>query len=101
MKNSIIKAAVAAAVLIIGVYLFQPFKEKLPVYNPTDINSELVDKSLQNLTENHVVSDFELINQNGEIITQTDYKDKFYVVDFFFTSCQTICPVMTNSMIKI
>ncbi len=74
---------------------------KLPVYNPSDFNPELVDVSLQNTSKNHTVSDFELINQNGKTITQDHYKDKIYVVDFFFTSCPTICPIMTNNMAEL
>ena len=74
----------------------------LPIYNPVDLNEELVDKSLRNTTSrNHTVSDFNLINQNGQTITQEDYKDKIYVTDFFFTRCGTICPIMTNNMVKI
>jgi len=76
-------------------------KKELPVYNPSDINPELVDRQLQNITKDHTVSSFELINQNGEKITQADYDDKIYVADFFFTSCTTICPIMTNNMAKI
>lgn len=73
----------------------------LPIYNPSNLNPELVDKSLQSSTKNHTVSDFNLINQNGEIITEDDYQDKIYVVDFFFTRCGTICPIMTNNMVEI
>src|SRR5690606_20045115 len=40
-------------------------------------------------------------NQNGKKITQEDYNDKIYVADFFFTTCQTICPIMTDNMVKI
>jgi len=76
-------------------------KKELPIYNPSDFNPELVDVRMQKTTENHTVSDFELINQNGKTITQEDYKDKIYVVDFFFTSCPSICPVMTNNMVKL
>ncbi|ULC60931.1 SCO family protein [Flaviramulus sp. BrNp1-15] len=75
--------------------------KQLPVYNPADFNPELVDVSLQNTSKNHTVSDFELVNQNGETITQDHYKNKIYVVDFFFTSCPTICPIMTTNMAKI
>jgi len=87
--------------IIYGAIVYQVYKGELAVYNPADVNPELVDKSLQNLSENHVVSDFELINQNGKIITQDVYKDKIYVADFFFSSCPTICPIMTNNMAKI
>jgi len=76
-------------------------KRVLPIYNPSNFNPELVDKSLRNSTKYHTVSDFELINQNGKTITQEDYKDKIYVTDFFFTSCKTICPIMTNNMAKL
>ncbi|NAY91103.1 redoxin family protein [Muricauda sp. JGD-17] len=79
----------------------QSSNKKLPVYNPSDFNPELVHISLQNKSKNHTVADFELINQNGERITQNHYKDKVYVVDFFFTSCPTICPIMTNNMAKL
>jgi len=76
-------------------------KKELPVYNPSDVNPELVDRQFQNVTKDHTVSKFDLINQNGEKITQTDYEDKIYVADFFFTRCTTICPIMTNNMEKI
>ena len=46
----------------------------------------------------HKIADFSLTNQNGKTITQNDYKDKIYVADFFFTTCQTICPIMTDHM---
>jgi len=40
-----------------------------------------------------------LINQNGKTITQNEYQHKIYVVDFFFTRCPSICPVMTDNMV--
>jgi len=72
--------------------------KSLPIYNPVDFNPVLVDKELQSKNSNHTVSDFKLINQNGDTITQEVYKDKIYVTDFFFTRCPTICPVMTDNM---
>lgn len=41
---------------------------------------------------------FSFTNQNGETITDQTYRGKVYVVDFFFTTCPTICPVMTANM---
>lgn len=73
----------------------------LPIYNPVDFESEPVDKSLRTKNSNHRVEDFSLINQNGQVITQNNYKDKIYVTDFFFTTCGTICPIMTDNMTKI
>ena len=79
----------------------QVSKKDLPIYNPSDFNPELVDISLQKQGNNHTVADFELTNQNGKIITQKEYENKIYVVDFFFTRCQTICPLMTNNMARL
>ena len=73
-------------------------EKKLPIYNPANFNPELVDPSLRSKTEHHTVSNFQLIDQNGDTITQDDYKDKIYVADFFFTRCGTICPIMTDNM---
>lgn len=44
---------------------------------------------------------FELINQNKEKITNDTYQGKVYVLEFFFTSCPTICPKMNKSMLEI
>ncbi len=79
----------------------QSSQKQLHVYNPSDFNPELVDRSMLNTSENHTVADFKLINQNGETITQEAYKNKIYIVDFFFTSCTSICPIMTSNMVKL
>ena len=79
----------------------QENEKQLPIYNPVDFEPKLVDKTLRNVNKNHTVSDFNLTNQNGVIITSKDYENKIYVVDFFFTSCPSICPIMTNNMLKI
>ena len=76
-------------------------KKQLPIYNPTDFNPKLVDKSIRNVSDNHRVKDFNLINQNGVNISSKDYENKIYVVDFFFTTCPSICPIMTNNMLLI
>ena len=44
---------------------------------------------------------FELTNQNNQKITNNNYKGKVYVLEFFFTTCPTICPRMNQSMKKI
>ncbi|MBT3443103.1 MAG: SCO family protein [Flavobacteriaceae bacterium] len=75
--------------------------KQLPIYNPVDFNPKYVDKSIQNVNKNHTVKDFNLINQNGNKITSKDYENKIYVVDFFFTRCPSICPIMTDNMKKV
>lgn len=73
-------------------------KPSLPTYNPSDVNPELVDTTVQHISIRHTIADFKFQNQNGKWITQKDYEGKIYVADFFFTTCPTICPKMTNNM---
>jgi len=89
---------------MIIIYLFynalQP-KNVLPIYQPADFNSELVDSTLVHVKKYHTIANFSLTNQNGETITQDFYRNKIYVADFFFTTCPTICPVMTENMVYL
>ena len=78
----------------------KPEKE-LPIFNPSDVNSELVDSTVQHVGKYHTIADFSFTNQNGKTITQKDYEGKIYVADFFFTTCQTICPIMTTNMTEV
>ncbi len=81
----------------IFIFLIKP-KTKLPVYNPADVNPILVDDAVRHISKDHRIANFSLLDQNGDTITQENFKDKIYVADFFFTRCQTICPVMTVNM---
>ncbi len=83
------------------LYFMVKPKSELPVYNPSDVNPRLVDDAVKHISRDHKVSDFKLINQNGEIITQENFENKIYVADFFFTRCQTICPVMAVNMAEL
>lgn len=47
------------------------------------------------------VPDFSFINQNGNTITNKDFEDQVYVVEFFFTTCPTICPRMNKNLVQI
>lgn len=76
-------------------------KKRLPIYQPNMVNSELVDSTLQHVKKYHRIADFSLINQNGDTITQENYRDKIYVADFFFTTCPTICPIMTANLVEV
>ena len=101
LKNSNIAIVLLVLGFVAAYFLVFNSKSELPIYNPSDFNPELVDISLQNKVENHSVVDFELLNQNGETITQKAYDGKIYVADFFFTRCPSICPIMSNNMEKL
>ena len=73
----------------------------MAIYEPSMVNAELVDTSVQYIRKYHKIAPFKLINQNGDTITEANYKDKIYVADFFFTTCLSICPMMTDNMVRI
>jgi len=103
-KRDILPVSVFAVFSLIAISIFYSIlksKETLPIYQPAQVNSKLVDTSVAHRIKYHTISDFNLINQNGDIITQAFYDDKIYVADFFFTTCQSICPVMTKNMKKV
>ena len=73
----------------------------LPIYQPAEVSFELVDSTLQHVKKYHKIAPFRLFNQNGKVITQRDYEDHIYVADFSFTTCPSICPIMTDNMARI
>ena len=83
------------------LYFMVKPKSELPVYNPVDVNPRLVDDKVKHINRGHRISDFKLTNQNGMIITQDDFENKIYIADFFFTRCQTICPIMAINMAEL
>lgn len=93
--------AMLSVIIITLIYNTLNVYQPLPIYQPAMVSTELVDSTLQYKKKYHKIADFSLINQNGKTITQNDYKDKIYVADFFFTTCQTICPIMTDHMVDI
>lgn len=92
---------VLSAIIISVIYSILKPEKTLPIYQPDTVNAELVDSTIQHVKKYHTIGDFALTNQNGKTVTQKDYKDKIYVADFFFTTCQTICPIMTDHMVQI
>ncbi|WP_298898572.1 SCO family protein [uncultured Psychroserpens sp.] len=90
-----------SGIIISIIYSILKVEKPLPIYQPNRVDASLVDSTIQHKKKYHTIADFKLINQNGDTITQDTYKDKIYVADFFFTTCQTICPVMTDQMSRI
>lgn len=97
-RSFIIGAVLFSALCLYLFYGALKPAKTLPFYNPSDINPELVDSSVQYISKYHRIADFSFVNQNGKIITQKEYEGKVYVADFFFTSCGSICPKMTANL---
>ena len=49
----------------------------------------------------HRIASWKFIDQNGAPISQSDLDGKIYVADFFFTTCNGICPKMSNQMERV
>ena len=98
-KTFIIVFLILSMGIFFGIYALQTPEKMLPIYSPRDINPELVDSTVQHIGNDHKIADFAFTNQNGKLITQKDYENTIYVADFFFTTCPTICPKMTDNMV--
>lgn len=98
-KKFFIIFGILSIIIYLGIYNLLSPEKMLPIYSPRDINPELVDSTVQHIGNDHKITDFAFINQNGKVITQKDYENTIYVADFFFTTCPTICPKMTDNMV--
>ncbi len=90
-----------SGIVLTSFYIILQPKVTLPIYSPNMISAELVEEEIQHVKKYHKISDFSLTNQNGKVITQKDYENQIYIADFFFTTCPSICPIMTENMFKI
>lgn len=98
-KKFFIIFGILSIIIYFGIYNLLSPEKMLPIYSPRDINPELVDSTVQHIGNDHKIENFAFTNQNGKIITQKDYENSIYVADFFFTTCPTICPKMTDNMV--
>ena len=69
----------------------------LPVFGPKSYEA----KNGKTDTTYHTVRDFSFVNQDGKTVSQKDLDGSIYVTDFFFTTCHSICPVMSSQMERI
>ena len=83
-------------------YLSIPKEQEfvLPIFTPSDLRSNLVHPSLVGKKE-HIVPNFSFIDQNGNIVSEKTVENKIYIVDFFFTSCPSICIDLTNNIKEV
>lgn len=97
-KSTFIFLFFFAIIFVPILYFLVKPKTELPVYNPVDVNPLLVDDAVKHIARDHTIANFSLTNQNGETVTQENFNNAIYIADFFFTRCQTICPIMAINM---
>jgi len=101
MKRIIILVSIAFVASIIGYFISVNKTKTLPIINPVDVIEEMVDTSMLRIGYGHTIGDFSFLDQNGNTISQVDLENKIYVVEYFFTTCATICPKMNIQMQRV
>lgn len=74
---------------------------KLPYIGHQDILEVKVNGEYKIDTVYETIPDFEYLNQDSILVSRESYKNKIWVVEFFFASCPTICPLMNVEMSKL
>tara|TARA_R110000868_G_scaffold45595_4_gene151180 strand:- start:1124 stop:1852 length:729 start_codon:yes stop_codon:yes gene_type:complete len=107
MKNKYTYIWVSFVILVFGIIFIPKIidriengtvvqRDRLSIDNNTGDLSYIILNGIK-----RKVPDFAFINQDSLLITNNDYKGKVYVVEFFFTSCPTICPIMNENLVQI
>ena len=98
---------VSLIVLIFGIITIPRIVERLS--NGTVVENDRMNNSDASQELGYILLDgkkrkvptFEFINQDSVLVSNQDYLGKVFVVDFFFTRCPSICPVMTKNLVEI
>lgn len=99
MKPKFINTFLLLVAVIVFVYAFFIYDNDKPSKRlPIMGNKDILTENGKTDTVFHTVQDFSFINQDGKTVTQKDFDGSVYVTDFFFTTCHTICPVMSTQM---
>lgn len=110
-KNNYSYIGIAFIILVFGIYFIPRIIDRVTNEDVTrnESRSNLVEEKTQfsNLAfieingEPKKVPDFSFTNQDGKTITNKDYEGKVFVIEFFFTTCPTICPRMSKNLVQI
>jgi len=91
---------ISLIILVFGIYVVPKIVDRFKNANVVE-NDRL---NVANRKELKVIGKapaFSFTNQNNETITNADYQGKVYLVEFFFSNCPTICPIMNENMVKL
>lgn len=98
---------VSALILVFGVFtvyeITKRIKERTVVENDR-MSGNTLQKSVGYIIsegQKKKIPDFSFLNQDSLLISNKDYLGKVYVVSFFFTTCPTICPIMTQNLVEL
>ena len=107
MKNKYTYIWVSLVVLVFGIIFIPKIVNRInsdTVTQQDRLNASTPDSSLSFITlngEKRMIPNFSFYNQDSLVISQEDYLGKVFLVEFFFTSCPTICPIMNQNLVEI
>ncbi len=90
MKLRLIISCISALVALVACTNQSKKQYVLPIFGEKHLGNKD--------TVYHTVGTFTFTNQHGELITDQTTKGKIYVSDFFFATCQSICPQMSTNL---
>ncbi len=103
-KSFSIRISGIAAIFLMLLQSCSPTTEKqnklttLPYYKDATFTPHWLSLQAQTLEDFHRIPAFELLNQEGEIVSEKTFAQKIYITAFFFTTCPGICPKMMDNM---
>ena len=111
-KNNYSYVGIAFIILVFGIYFVPRIVDRITNKDVTRKESRSDFKEEEKLTASNLafieiggapkkVPNFSFKNQHGKLISNKDYLGKVYVIEFFFTTCPTICPRMNNNLVQI
>jgi protein SCO1/2 len=102
MKTKYINLFLLSLALVVFVYAFFVYDKTKPIrYLPIYGEKEYESKNGKTDTTYHTIPNFSFIDQNGKKITQKNLNNSVYVADFFFTTCHSICPIMSTQIQRV
>jgi protein SCO1 len=104
IKGGLFRIVSFVLVFLIGIltaYHYLKPDERLKIYKPSGLNPKLVNAAILDRNGEHTIAPFSLFNQDGQLLNDSLLSGKIYVADFFFTTCPTICPIMTKQMKRV
>ena len=104
-KKALLALMIAVLLPVLCYLILQTFSEKAVVM-PRKFLLDSVITTVRNGKEMqdsiwHKTSDITLINQSGDTVHLYSKQGKIIVLDFFFTSCRSICPHLTSNMVRL
>jgi protein SCO1/2 len=89
----------AAGIIVYAFFIYD--KDKPARYLPIFGEKNYETKNGKSDTVFHTIQNFSFVNQDGQTVTQKDLDGSVYVTDFFFTTCHSICPIMSTQMERV